>query len=139
MPGEYGADPPEVNSAGFWLGPGASSFEAAAAELTALAAAIIALLGGDEAVAAALGFAWPAPTGDTAILANVPHLLWQASSAGMLGEAAAQIQATAAAFESLKAATPTPVEVETNQTTHVALERRELSGHVDAVDYREPG
>ena len=128
MAGEWGADPPEINSAGFWLGPGASSFEAAAAEMMALASAIIGMLGGDEAVAAALGFAWPAPTGDMAVLANVPHLLWQGSSAMMIVQAAAQIQATAAAFESLKAATPTPVEVGTNQVTHGVLQATNFLG-----------
>lgn len=126
--GAWGADPPEINSAGFWLGPGAGSFMAASAELAALASAIVAMLGGDQAVAAALGFAWPAPTGDLAVLANVPHLLWQASSAMMLVEHAAKIAETGTAFETLKAATPTPVEVETNQVTHGVLQATNFLG-----------
>jgi PPE-repeat protein len=126
--GAWGADPPEVNSAGFWLGPGAGSFMAAAAELSTLASAIIAMLGGDQAVAAALGFAWPAPTGDLAVLANVPHLLWQANAAMMLAEHAAKIAETGMAFETLKAATPTPAEVETNQITHGVLQATNFLG-----------
>lgn len=101
---------------------------AASAELAALASAIIAMLGGDQAVAAALGFAWPAPTGDMAVLANVPHLLWQATSAMMLAEHAAKIAETGTAFETLKAATPTPVEVETNQVTHGVLQATNFLG-----------
>jgi PPE-repeat protein len=126
--GAWGADPPEVNSAGFWLGPGAGSFMAASAELAALASAIIAMLGGDQAVAAGLAFAWPAPTGDLAVLANVPHLLWQANAAMMLAEHAAKIAETGMAFETLKAATPTPAEVETNQITHGVLQATNFLG-----------
>jgi PPE-repeat protein len=101
---------------------------AAAAELSTLASAIIAMLGGDQAVAAALGFAWPAPTGDLAVLANVPHLLWQANAAMMLAEHAAKIAETGMAFETLKAATPTPAEVETNQITHGVLQATNFLG-----------
>ncbi|MBY0286822.1 MAG: PPE family protein [Mycobacteriaceae bacterium] len=122
-PGGWGADPPEYNSAGFWLGPGAASFMAGAGELSALAAAIIGMLGGHQAVAAALNTSWPAPTGNLAVLANVPHLLWQAKLAMMLEEAAIMITATAEAFETLRAATPTPGEIGENQIEHVALQQ----------------
>lgn len=124
--GGWGADPPEYNSAGFWLGPGASSFVAAAGELSALAAAIIGMLGGHQAVAAALGTSWPAPTGELAVLANVPHLLWQAKAALMLEEAAIAITATAEAFETLRAATPTPGEIGENQIEHVSLQQANI-------------
>ena len=127
-PGAWAADPPEVNSAGFWLGPGAASFMASAAQFEAVAAAIIAMLGGHEAVAALLAGAWAAPTGETAVAANVPYLAWLATSAGMLSQAAAQIGATGEAFETLKAATPTPLEVETNQVTHGVLQATNFLG-----------
>lgn len=125
---EWGALPPEFNSAGFWFGPGASSFLSSAAQLLEVAAGIIANLGGHEAVAAALAAAWPDPTGEFAVLANVPHLLWQARLAGMLLDAAARIEATGSAFESLKAATPTPGEIGENQTEHVALQAHNFLG-----------
>ncbi|GAB7146343.1 hypothetical protein LRC484719_49590 [Mycobacterium riyadhense] len=89
---------------------------------------MIANLGGHEAVAAALAAAWPDPTGEFAVLANVPHLLWQARLAGMLMDAAARIEATGSAFETLKAATPTPFEVGENQTEHVALQAHNFLG-----------
>ncbi|MEX3741249.1 PPE family protein [Mycolicibacterium porcinum] len=128
MTGAWGALPPEENSAGFWLGPGASSMMAAAGELEALAGAIIGMLGGHEAVALALGTSWPAPTGELAVLANVPHLLWQARAAGMITTAAGLITATAEAFETLKAATPTPMEIGENQIEHVALNNANFLG-----------
>jgi PPE-repeat protein len=121
MTGAWAGLPPEENSAGFWFGPGAESFFMSASELEAVAASIIANLGGHEAVAAAMGAAWPDPTGDFAVLANVPHLLWQAVSAGLIAEAAQAIQATGMSFETLKAATPTPMEVGENQIEHGVL------------------
>lgn len=126
--GGWGADPPEINSAGFWFGPGAGSMLVAAAELEALAAAIIAMLGGHEAVALALGTSWPAPTGELAVLANVPHLLWQARAAGELTAAAGLITETADAFETLRAGTPTPGEIGENQAEHVALNNANFLG-----------
>ena len=128
MPGEWGALPPEENSAGFWFGPGAESFMAAALELMQVAAGIIGNLGGHEAVAAAMGAAWPDPSGEFAVLANVPHLLWQATIAGMLTDAASRIEATGTAFETLKAATPTPMEIGENQIEHGVLQANNFLG-----------
>ncbi|MGV7450206.1 PPE family protein [Mycobacterium kansasii] len=125
---EWGALPPEDNSAGFWFGPGASSFLQGAEQFLEVAGAMFAILGGLEAVAAALAAAWPDPTGEFAVLANVPHLLWQARLAGMLMDAAARIEATGTAFETLKAATPTPFEIGENQTEHVALQAHNFLG-----------
>lgn len=128
MPIEWGILPPEENAAGFWLGPGASSFLASAAQLFEVAAGIIANLGGHEAVAAALAAAWPDPTGEFAVLANLPHLLWQGRIAGMLMDAAARIEATGSAFETLKAATPTPLEIGENQVEHLVLQAHNFLG-----------
>lgn len=128
MPGEWGALPPEENSAGFWFGPGAESFMAAALQLSNVAAGIIADLGGHEAVAAALAASWPDPTGEFAVFANVPHLLWQAVIAGMLTEAASAIEATGTAFETLKAATPAPWEIGENQIEHGVLQAHNFLG-----------
>ena len=121
MTGAWAGLPPEENSAGFWFGPGAESFFMSASELAAVAASIIANLGGHEAVAAAMGAAWPDPTGEFAVLANVPHLLWQAVSAGLIAQAAEAIQTTGMSFETLKAATPTPMEIGENQIEHGVL------------------
>ncbi|MCP9276910.1 PPE domain-containing protein [Mycolicibacterium arenosum] len=120
--GLWGAQPPEVTSSEFWDGPGAGSMFASAEQLLAVAAQIIANLGGSEAVAAALGANWPDPTGELSVLSAVPHLLWKGTAAGLVMEAAALITATATAFETLKAATPTPVEVGSNQVEHGVLQ-----------------
>lgn len=128
MPGEWGADPPEVNSAGFWFGPGASTFVAAAENLVSVAAGLIANLGGQEAINAALAMSWPDPTGALAVLAKVPLMLWQAAAAGQIEAQAAVIHQVALAFESLKAATPTPGEIGENQVEHGTLQAHNFLG-----------
>lgn len=128
MPGEWGALPPEENSAGFWFGPGASSFVAAAENLVSVAAGLIANLGGQEAINAALAMSWPDPTGELAVLAKVPLMLWQAAAAGQIEAQAAVIHQVALAFESLKAATPTPGEIGENQVEHGVLQANNFMG-----------
>lgn len=122
------ADPPDITSVEFWMGPSAASFFASAAEFEALAAAIIGMLGGQAAVRAAMEFAWPDPTGAAAVLANVPHMLWMATAAGLLQGAAAMITATGQGFEMARMATPTPAEVAYNQGEHVALNNANFLG-----------
>lgn len=125
---EWGALPPDVNSARFWLGPGASTFFASAAQLEALAGMLMGVLGGHEGVAAALAGSWAAPTGEIAIAANQPYATWLATVFGMLQHAAMSIQSAGTAFETNKAATPTPLEVEENQTEHVTLQANNFLG-----------
>ncbi|HRD12094.1 MAG TPA: PPE family protein, partial [Mycobacterium sp.] len=122
------AEPPEVTSGEFWGGPGAGTFFASAAQLEALAGLIIGMLGGHSAVEAALSASWPAPTGASAVAANVPHMLWLGTVATMLQTAGAQIAATGEQFEVAKMATPTPAEVAYNQSEHVALNAANFLG-----------
>ena len=127
-PGAWGALPPEVNSSGFWDGPGAESFFASAENFLAVMGQIVANLGGHEAVNAALAASWPDPTGELAVLSKVPLMLWQAMASGQLAEASAAIHATGLAFETLKAATPTPVEIGENQIEHGVLQANNFLG-----------
>lgn len=125
---EWGALPPETNSAGFWFGPGSSSFVTAAENLVGVAAGLIANLGGQEAINAALAMSWPDPTGELAVLAKVPLMLWQAAAAGQIEAQAAVIHEVALAFESLKLATPTPGEIGENQVEHGTLQANNFLG-----------
>lgn len=127
-PGAYQAEPPEATSAQFWLGPGAGSFFASAANLKALAAAIIGMLGGHVSTEAAMAASWPSLSGEIARLAHTPHLGWLATAGAMVAEAGMAIDATAASFETSKFATPHPGEVATNQSEHVALNNANAFG-----------
>lgn len=140
-PGVYQAEPPEATSAQFWLGPGAGSFFASAANLKALAAAIIGMLGGHISTEAAMAASWPSLSGEIARLAHTPHLGWLASAGAMVAEAGMAIDATAASFETSKFATPHPGEVAANQSEHVALNNANFLGFLtpliiaNRVDY----
>lgn len=133
MTAAWGALPPEENSAGFWFGPGASSFVAAAENLVSVASGLIANLGGQEAINAALAMSWPDPTGELAVLSKVPLMLWQAAAAGQISAHAAVIHEVALAFESLKAATPTPMEIGENQVEHGTLQANNFLGMLTAA------
>lgn len=62
------------------------------------------------------------------MLAKVPLMLWQAAAAGQIDAQAAVIHEVALAFESLKAATPTPMEVGENQVEHGVLQANNFLG-----------
>ena len=140
-PGAYQAEPPEATSAQFWLGPGAGSFFASAANLKALAAAIIGMLGGHMSTEAAMAASWPSLSGEIARLAHTPHLAWLGTAGAMVAEAGMAIDATAASFETSKFATPHPGEVAANQSEHVALNNANFLGFLtpliiaNRVDY----
>jgi len=95
---------------------------AAAENLIMVASGLIANLGGQEAINAALAMSWPDPTGELAVLAKVPLMLWQAAAAAHMSASGSAIQQVAMAFEALKAATPTPVEIGENQVEHGVLQ-----------------
>jgi PPE-repeat protein len=101
---------------------------AAAENLLSVAAGLIANLGGQEAINAALAMSWPDPTGELAVLAKVPLMLWQAAAAGHMSMSAGAIQQVAMAFEALKAATPTPAEIGENQIEHGVLQANNFLG-----------
>jgi len=101
---------------------------AAAQNLLMVASELIANLGGQEAINAALAMSWPDPTGELAVLSKVPLMLWQAAAAGHMSASAGAIQAVAMAFEALKAATPAPVEVGENQIEHGVLQANNFLG-----------
>ena len=140
-PGAYQAEPPKATSAQFWLGPGAGTFFSSAANLKALAAAIIAMLGGHVSTEAAMAASWPSLSGEIARLAHTPHLGWLATAGAMVAEAGMAIDATAASFETSKFATPHPGEVAANQSEHVALNSANFLGFLtpliiaNRVDY----
>ncbi|MBV8350073.1 MAG: PPE domain-containing protein [Mycolicibacterium sp.] len=121
MPGEWGAYPPEKNSAGFWFGSGAGTFFDSAATLEALVALLASILGGTEAAVGAQTVSWESLSSLIALTAHLPYQAWMVESIGQLLAASAAIQACAEGFESSKAATPTPGEIAENQAENVAL------------------
>jgi PPE-repeat protein len=114
--------PPELTSSQFWGGPGAGTFFTSAATLEALVALLASILGGHQAAAAGQAGAWGGPAGALALAAEIPYFAWLVDAMAQIEAAAAQIGATGEAFETLKAATPTPGEVAENQAEHAFLQ-----------------
>jgi PPE-repeat protein len=128
VPGEWGTYPPEINSAGFWLGPGTGSFYEAAATLEALVALLAGILGGTEAAAGAQMASWDSVASLVAMAAHLPYQAWIGDTMAHLMQASAMIAANAQGFDSLKAATPTPGEIEENQIENVILNQLNFLG-----------
>ncbi len=119
---DFGALPPEVNSARMYAGPGAGSMLAAAeawgtlaAELQSLSAAAESVIGGltDES--------WHGPASTSMTAAVAPYLTWMRSTAPQLEQSAMQARAAAAAYEAAFAMTVPPPVIAANRAQLMAL------------------
>ncbi|GFG76363.1 PPE family protein [Mycobacterium botniense] len=126
---DFGALPPEVNSARMYTGPGAAPMMAAAgawndlaAELSSMASfyqAVISELAGDE---------WLGPASASMAAAAAPYVAWMNSTAAAAEHAAAQAMASAAAFETAFAMTVPPAVVAANRAQLAALVATNILG-----------
>jgi PPE-repeat protein len=117
---DFGALPPEINSASMYSGPGSGSLMTAASAWNQLAAELnSAALDYDKVVTTLSSEEWLGP-GSTAMAdAATPFVTWMSSTAAEAEQAASQARAAAAAYETALAATvPTPL---------VAANRAELT------------
>ena len=119
---DFGALPPEVNSARMYAGPGPGSMLAAAAAWNGLAAEL-------QSTAASYGSAiseltsgsWVGPSSQAMEAAAEPYVTWMSATAGQAELAATQAQAAAGAYETAFAMTvPLPV-IATNRTQLASL------------------
>ncbi|ORB73039.1 PPE family protein [Mycobacterium scrofulaceum] len=119
---DFGALPPEVNSARMYAGAGAGPMMAAAAAWNALAAELNTTAAGYESVVAELtGEQWMGPASASAAAAAQPFITWLNTTAAQAQHAAAQATASAAAFEAAYAMTVPPPVVATNRAQLAAL------------------
>lgn len=97
---DFGALPPEINSARMYTGPGAGPMMAAAAAWNNLAAELATTASSSQSVVAELtGTEWIGPSSASMAAATAPYLTWMHTTAGMLQQAATQAMASAAAYE----------------------------------------
>src|SRR5271155_2311901 len=119
---DYGALPPEINSARMYAGPGPGSMLAAAAAWNGLAAEL-------QSTAASYGSAiseltsgsWVGPSSQAMEAAAEPYVTWMSATAGQAELAATQAQAAAGAYETAFAMTVSPPVIAANRAQLTSL------------------
>jgi PPE-repeat protein len=119
---DFGALPPEINSARMYAGPGIGSMLAAAAGWDGLAAEL-------QSGAAAYGSVisglttgpWVGPSSMAMAAAVAPYVAWMSATAGQAELAAGQAQAAAAAYEAAFAMTVPPPVIAVNRAQLMML------------------
>lgn len=119
---DFGALPPEVNSARMYAGAGAAPMMAAAAAWSALAGELSTAAAGYESVVGELtGEQWMGPASASAAAAAQPFIAWLNATAAHAQHAAAQATASAAAFEAAYAMTVPPPVIAANRAQLATL------------------
>jgi PPE-repeat protein len=119
---DFGALPPEINSARMYAGPGAGPMMAAATAWNTLAAELSSTAAGYESVITELtGEHWLGPASASMAAAVQPYLAWMNVTAAHAQRAASQAMASAAAFETAFAMTVSPAVIAANRAQLAAL------------------
>lgn len=126
---DFGALPPELNSARIYAGPGAGSMVAAAAAWDSLAAELrSAAAGYGSAIAGLTGQAWQGPSSAAMAAAAAPYAAWMNATAAQAEQTAIQARAAAAAYETAFAAMVPPPLIAANRSQLASLVATNLFG-----------
>jgi PPE-repeat protein len=126
---DFGALPPEINSARMYAGAGAGPMMAAATAWNTLAAELSSTAAGYESVIAELTEEqWLGPAAASMSAAVQPYVSWLTVTAAHAQHAASQATASAAAFETAFAMTVPPPVVAANRTQLAALVATNVMG-----------
>ncbi|MCV7103296.1 PPE family protein [Mycobacterium palustre] len=126
---DFGALPPEINSARMYAGPGPGTLLAASAGWESLAAELSAAADGYQSVIATLtDESWLGVTSMTMAAAVTPYTSWMRLTAAQCEQAASQATAAAAAYETAFAMTVPPALVLANRARLLALIATNLFG-----------
>ncbi|MGV0697875.1 PPE family protein [Mycolicibacter sinensis] len=113
---DFGALPPEVNSARIYSGAGSSPLIAAASAWSRLAAELTSAATGYEAIVMRLvGEDWLGPSSASMAQAATPYLEWMHATAARAEQAATRAREAAAAYDCAVAATVHPADVDANR------------------------
>ena len=126
---DFGALPPEVNSALMYMGPGSSSFQVAASAWNGLAAELQSAAQGYETTITQLASdAWNGPASAAMASAAQPYITWLQETSAQAEQAATQAQAAVAAYEQAFAATVAPPLVAANRAETAAAVQANVFG-----------
>ena len=119
---DFGALPPEVNSARIYAGPGSGPMLAAASAWDVLAAELGSAASTYSSVVTSLAEgSWLGPASASMAAAATPYVEWMSTTATQAEETGYQARAAAAAFEAAFAMTVPPAEVAANRAQLAAL------------------
>ena len=125
----FGALPPEINSAKMYAGPGSGSLLAASAAWNALAAEMrSAATNYDAVITSLVSEGWLGPASQKMSAAIAPYLEWLNTTAVQAEQVGAQANAAAAAYEAAFAATVPPPVVAANRTLQANLVASNIFG-----------
>ncbi|OBH98569.1 PPE family protein [Mycobacterium sp. E2733] len=126
---DFGAFPPEFNSARIYSGPGSGSLMAAASAWSALAAELNATaLSYDKVITALSSEEWLGTASATMAAAVQPYVTWMTTTAAQAEEAAAQARAAAAAYETALASSVPPPLIAANRAESMQLQATNVLG-----------
>src|SRR5437879_13128855 len=113
---DFGARPPEINSARMYAGPGSGPMLAAASTWDGLAAELRSAAVGYQSVVSRLSSeGWMGPSSASMAAAAAPYVTWMSTTAGQAEQTAAQAKAAAAAYEAAFAMTVPPPVIAANR------------------------
>ena len=119
---DFGALPPEINSAKIYAGPGAGSMLAAAAAWDSLAADLYSVAASYQSVISGLtAGSWLGPSSALMAAAAAPYVAWMSLTAAQAEQAGMQAMAAAAAYEAAFAMTVPPPVIAANRALLIAL------------------
>jgi PPE-repeat protein len=114
---DFGALPPEINSARMYSGSGSTSMLAAAAAWDGLAMELVRSASSyQSAITGLVSDGWLGPTSSSMAAAVTPYMTWMSMTGANAEQAASQATAAAGAYEAAFAMTVPPAEVATNRT-----------------------
>ncbi|MGC1802586.1 MAG: PPE family protein [Mycobacterium sp.] len=126
---DFGALPPEINSARMYAGAGSSSLQAAASAWNGLAAELSSAASGYDTVITQLGSdEWMGPASASMASAAQPYVSWMSTTAAQAEQAATQARAAAAAYEQAFAATVPPPLIAANRAATTAYTQANVFG-----------
>ena len=119
---DFGATPPEINSARMYAGPGPGPLLASAAAWEALATELETFAAGYcREISALQGQNWSGEAATAMAAAAVPYVAWVTTTAEQAGQTSSQARAAAAAYEAAFAATVPPAVVMANRALLATL------------------
>ncbi len=126
---DFGALPPELNSARMYMGPGSSSLQAAASAWNGLAAELQSAAQGYETTITQLANdEWNGPASAAMASAAQPYVTWMQETAAAAEQAATQARTAAAAYEQAFAATVPPPMIAANRAETAAATQANVFG-----------